>query len=61
MNSNNNNAKDEYKECACSGCSKNGTNYLRIMFLCKDGWFCETCAAHLIGLGLIDQEGMKSN
>jgi hypothetical protein len=31
----------------CSGCTKNGINHLRIVFLHKHGWFCESCAAEL--------------
>ena len=45
----------EYKQCAGKGCRRKGTHYLRIQFLKKYGWFCDSCKEFLIQDKLIDK------
>jgi hypothetical protein len=44
-----------YKPCAGKGCKKKGIHYLRIRFLKKFGWFCDSCKDFLIQDKLIDK------
>lgn len=47
------NVNIDYKKCAGKGCNKCGTNPLRIIYLHKTGWFCNSCADELIKLKLV--------
>ncbi len=38
---------DEYKECFGRRCTNAGTNNLKIKYIKKYGWFCNTCKQHL--------------
>ena len=45
--SSNNNIDDtdkEYNPCAGKGCDAYGKNQLKILFIHKIGWFCDSCA-----------------
>ncbi len=44
----------EYKPCAGKGCDAYGKNQLRILFIHKIGWFCDSCTQDLISLELVD-------
>jgi len=45
----------EYKHCVGKGCRRKGIHYLRIQFLNKYGWFCDSCKEFLIQDKLIDK------
>jgi hypothetical protein len=45
-----------YKPCAGKGCKRKGTHYLRIRFLKKFGWFCNSCNEFLIEDMLVDKD-----
>jgi hypothetical protein len=53
--SNNKNATLGYKSCAGKNCKKKGIHYLRIRFVKKFGWFCDSCKDFLIEDKLIDK------
>jgi hypothetical protein len=53
MNSTNQKASQEYKECAGKGCQDAGSYYLKIIYLNKSGWFCELCRNDLMLSGLV--------
>jgi hypothetical protein len=55
MNSNTCSAKQEYKTCAGKGCSENGHHYLKIRFINKYGWFCESCTDIIVNDRLADE------
>jgi len=42
-----------YKECAGTRCSNKGKHYLKIRYVNKTGWFCESCKKSLSADGLI--------
>ena len=48
--SNNNivNTNKEYNPCAGKGCNAYGKNQLRILYINKIGWFCDSCAKDFI-------------
>jgi hypothetical protein len=46
-----------YKECAGKGCNKIGKMLLKIGYIHKTGYFCESCAADLLHLGIATKEG----
>jgi hypothetical protein len=50
----------QYKECAGRGCSEKGVNYLKILFINKGGWFCNSCVKILLDNGLA-HEGIKES
>jgi len=52
MNSNITDTKDENKVCAGNGCKNNGTILLKIEYIRKTGYFCNTCAHDLLESGL---------
>jgi hypothetical protein len=43
-----------YKECAGKDCSRQGFYCLRIQFINKYGWFCDSCRNSLIDDKLAD-------
>jgi len=49
-----------YKQCAGRGCSEQGVNYLKILFVNMHGWFCESCKNTLVSNGLADEALKKS-
>jgi hypothetical protein len=56
MNSTNQKASQEYKECAGKGCQNEGKIELTVQDLNKRGCFCESCAEDLLCLGLVKQD-----
>jgi hypothetical protein len=45
-----------FKTCAAKGCSKPGIHEMQIMFLGRNGWFCEQCKDSLMRDGLLLQQ-----
>jgi hypothetical protein len=41
-----------FKKCAGKGCKNNGTILLKIEYIRKTGYFCNTCAHDLLQSGL---------
>jgi hypothetical protein len=37
-----------YKYCAGKGCTKEGIHSLRIKYIKKQGWFCDSCRDALV-------------
>lgn len=58
---NNQNTIQKYKPCAGKGCKKRGTHYLKIRFLKKFGWFCDSCKEFLIQNKLVDETDDAGN
>jgi len=52
MSSNFTYTKHENKVCAGNGCKNNATILLKIEYIRKTGYFCNTCARDLLQLGL---------
>ncbi|MBA2267167.1 MAG: hypothetical protein H0W19_02355 [Nitrosopumilus sp.] len=50
-----------YNICAGKNCHGKGIYYLRIMYINKCGWLCETCRNDLELNGLIEFEDHLSN
>jgi hypothetical protein len=51
---------EQFKQfCVGRGCNKKGVRQLVIKFVHKTGWFCDTCAADLVRLGLVDEDGYR--
>jgi hypothetical protein len=46
---------DKFKDCAGRGCSENGIHYLKIHFINKCGWFCDSCKNTLVDGKLADE------
>jgi hypothetical protein len=44
-----------YKQCAGKDCSRQGSHCLRIHFINKHGWFCDSCRNLLIDGKLADE------
>jgi hypothetical protein len=44
----------EYKTCMGRGCNNVATQYLKLVFVRKAGWFCSVCAEDLKENGLVD-------
>jgi hypothetical protein len=57
MNSNIHYNSEQYKECAGRGCNRKGRTLLRINFLKKNGYFCDSCAADLMQSEIAVKEG----
>lgn len=47
MNSSNRTANLGFKQCVGKSCTKQGVIELRIRFINKTGWFCESCKKEL--------------
>jgi hypothetical protein len=45
-----------YKQCAGKDCKENGINRLRILFINKIGYFCDSCTNHLLALDIVTKE-----
>ena len=57
MNSNIHYNSEEYKQCAGKGCKEEGKTLLRINFLKKNGYFCDSCAEDLLQSEIAVKEG----
>jgi hypothetical protein len=56
MNSTKQWAHQGYKECAGKGCQNPGVHCLKILFLNKDGWFCDCCKRSLVEANLVAED-----
>ena len=43
----------EYKMCARLGCTSEGKNHLKIIYVEKSGWFCDNCTIEIEKSGLV--------
>jgi hypothetical protein len=57
LNSNIQYNSEQYKDCAGKDCKYKGTTLLRINYLKKNGYFCDSCAADLLQSGIAVKEG----
>ena len=46
----------QYKRCSGKDCKRKGRTLLRINFLKKNGYFCDSCAADLLQSGIAVKE-----
>ena len=53
-NNNIDNTNKEYNKCAGKGCDAYGKNQLKILYIHKIGWFCDSCAQTLKNLELVE-------
>jgi hypothetical protein len=44
------------KECAGKECQKPGIHCLKILFLNKDAWFCDSCRSSLVEANLVAED-----
>jgi hypothetical protein len=56
MNSTKHEDHQGYKECAGKGCQKLGVHCLKILFLNKDGWFCDFWKCSLVEANLVAED-----
>lgn len=54
-NNNTDNLNKEYKVCAGKDCKNHGIKPLKIIYIHKIGWFCDSCAHGLIKLELVER------
>ena len=60
MNSNISYTTEQFKQfCAGKGCQNEGTTFLRIKYLKKTGYFCDSCKIELLRLDLAFPENEK--
>jgi hypothetical protein len=57
LNSNIHYNSEQYKDCAGKDCKHKGTTLLRIKYLQKKGYFCDSCAADLLQSEIAVKEG----
>jgi hypothetical protein len=57
MHSDNVKIAGEYTECAGKECRQQGVHYLRVLYLSKSGWFCDSCKSSLMDEGLVNENG----
>ena len=50
-------SQDENKVCAGNGCKNVGTTLLKIRYINKEGYFCDSCTQDLWRLELAVKEG----
>lgn len=56
MNSIYNNNILRYKPCAGKDCNRKGIHRLRITFIKKIGYFCDSCTSQLLELDIVTKE-----
>jgi hypothetical protein len=56
MNSIKRNILQEFKQCAGRGCERKAETALEIRYLHKKAYFCDSCAADLLRLGLAEAD-----
>lgn len=44
---------EEFQLCAGKDCNKQGTNSLKIIYINKTGFFCDSCKQDLLALKLV--------
>ena len=49
------NIYQEHKQCAYKNCTNTGSKKLHILYIHKEGWFCEECAQELILHELVEE------
>jgi hypothetical protein len=54
-NSNETKESKEFQPCAGKDCINVGINQLKIIYINKLGWFCDTCKLDLLNLKLVDE------
>jgi hypothetical protein len=47
--------KFEEHKCASKGCNKKGRHHLRVLYLNKDGYFCDSCKISLLEGNLVEE------
>ena len=47
-----------YKECAAKGCQNEGIHCLKVVFVNRIGWFCDSCKTSLIADNLCIEQGI---
>ena len=50
-----------YKECAGTRCPNKGIHYLKIIYVNKNGWFCDSCKNSLLVDGLVCEANNSGN
>lgn len=45
----------DHHKCAGKGCNKQGSYYLRVLFLNRVGYFCDTCKTCLLEDNLVEE------
>jgi hypothetical protein len=58
MNSNIDYNSEEYKQCAGKDCKGEGKTLLKIKYLQKNGYFCDSCTADLLQSEIAVKEGV---
>ena len=48
--------KFQDNQCACKGCNKQGRHYLKVLYVNKFGWFCDSCRDSLVSNRLIMED-----
>jgi uncharacterized protein YqkB len=56
MNSNNSNNRQLYNNCAGKNCNRKGINKLRIRYIKKLGYFCDSCTLRLLEMEIVTKE-----
>jgi hypothetical protein len=59
MNSTNQNTIQQYKQCAGKDCPHQGINHLKIRYINKFGWFCDSCKRNLIAENLVIDDNAR--
>ena len=47
-----------YKECAGKGCQNEGIHCLKVVFVNRVGWFCDSCKSSLMADNLCIEQGI---
>jgi hypothetical protein len=47
-----------YKHCAGKGCQNEGFHCLKVVFVNRVGWFCDSCKSSLIADNLCIEQGI---
>ncbi len=47
-----------YKECAGKGCQNAGIHCLKVVFVNRVGWFCDSCKSSLMADNLCIEQGI---
>jgi hypothetical protein len=48
---------EQYKDCAGKDCKRKGRTLLRVKYLNKNGYFCDSCTADLLQSEIAVKEG----
>ena len=61
MNSINNYDTLGYNLCAAKDCNNKGIHRLKIQYIKRIGFFCDSCASQLLDLAIVTKEGNDEN